>query len=187
MSENLYLTPKSRQELGRIILSWEDNLAELYPTLAIAQRQLKQQILPMLEDRMKKVLTDIHYLCKQHDKSNWTIAFATLILFALTCQDLQVSAMLGATWEDENKQNERNGLPYDYSDPRDCVMNMEKEGFGVLVDFFKLGYHKFNPLEEDLSEDDKKGLHKDSLTFIKNVRRILDAEGTEGANNVPFP
>jgi hypothetical protein len=121
-------------------------------------------------------------LCKRHKKQNWTIAFAVLILFALICQDLQTSAMLGGIWEDENKENERNGLPYDYTDARKCIKDMENEGFDVLIDFFKMGYRKFNPLEGDFSEDAKRGLHEDSVTFIKDVRRLLAAEGKESTH-----
>jgi hypothetical protein len=161
--------------------SWTDDPAERYPTPAIALRQLKQRLCPKQVDLTKEVLTDIHRLCKRHEKENWTIAFAVLVLFALVCQDLQISAMLGGIWEDENKENERNGLPYDYTDAWKCIKDMEKEGFDVLTGFFKKGYRKFNPLEGDFSEDARKGLDEDSVAFIRSVRRLA-AEGKESTH-----
>ncbi|KAI9767715.1 MAG: hypothetical protein M1839_004350 [Geoglossum umbratile] len=176
MSLSLYLTPKSRRELGGSMWFWTDDPAEEYPTPGIALRQLKQRYRPKQEDLMKAALADFHGLCKRHDKPDWAIAFAILALFALICQDLQTSAMLGGIWEDENKEDERNGLPYNYTDARKCIKAMEDEVFDVLTESFELGYRNFNPLEGDFSEDAQLGLHKDSISFIKKVRRLV-AEG----------
>ncbi|KAH0536519.1 hypothetical protein FGG08_006615 [Glutinoglossum americanum] len=172
MGQNLYLTPESRWELGGRMHFWTDDPAERYPTPGIALRQLKQRLRPKLEDLTKEVLADIHNLCKQHKKQNWTIAFAVLILFALVCQDLQTSAILGGIWEDKNKEDERNGLPYDYSGAWKCINDMENEVFNVLAGFFNKGYRGFKPLEGDFSEDAKRGLHEDSVAFVENIRRL---------------
>ncbi|KAH0551498.1 hypothetical protein GP486_007288, partial [Trichoglossum hirsutum] len=170
MGQNLCLTRESRRELGGSMHSWTDDQAERYPTPAIALRQLKQRLWPKQMDLMKEVLDDIHSLCKRHEKKNWAIAFAVLVLFALVCQDSQISAMLSGIWEDEIKENERNGEPYDYTKARECIKAMDG-CFDVLTNYFTMGYRKFNPLK-DFSEDAKMGLDEDSVTFIEKVRGL---------------